>query len=227
MEKSKPTRNWRGYLKEYAIIVIGVLTALGAQQAAEEWREHRQYTEAREAVRKELNDNLSNLRRREAIKDCLPQRLEEIGALLDKAGSGQKFEPARSIPLANTLYTDTSAFSAASQAGRASLFPQDELRSYGRLYVSLQYIADYQEQQYAAWIHLKPLRGKSRLSPEMLLIFSTALEEARAAHFAIGLQIGHVMETAAPLGITGDVKRKPLLFNNMCTPISVESQGPA
>ena len=29
----KPKRNWRGFLKEYAVIVIGVLTALAAQQA--------------------------------------------------------------------------------------------------------------------------------------------------------------------------------------------------
>jgi hypothetical protein len=30
----KPKRNWRGWLKEYAVIVIGVLTALAAEQTA-------------------------------------------------------------------------------------------------------------------------------------------------------------------------------------------------
>ena len=38
VEIHKPPRNWRGFLKEYAVIVIGVLTALAAQQAAEWWR---------------------------------------------------------------------------------------------------------------------------------------------------------------------------------------------
>ena len=35
VHKPKPIRNWREFLKEYAIIVIGVLTALAAEQAAE------------------------------------------------------------------------------------------------------------------------------------------------------------------------------------------------
>jgi hypothetical protein len=30
-EIHKPKRNWRGFLKEYAVIVIGVLTALAAR----------------------------------------------------------------------------------------------------------------------------------------------------------------------------------------------------
>jgi hypothetical protein len=35
IHKPKPWRGWREFLKEYAIIVVGVLTALAAEQGAE------------------------------------------------------------------------------------------------------------------------------------------------------------------------------------------------
>jgi hypothetical protein len=226
IHKPKPIHSWRDFLKEVGIIVLGVSIALAAEQTVENWREHRQYLEAREAVRQELNSNLSNLRRREAITPCLAERLEEIGALLDRAGSGQGIEPAKSIPVANTFFLDTFAFGAASQAGRASLFPQQELHDYGQLYTRLQHIADDQVMQASAWTHLAPLRGKPRLSPEMALTFDTALEEARTANRLINQQLAQFTDAAAKLGIKGDASENPAR-STMCTPITAAEREPA
>jgi hypothetical protein len=55
IHKPKPFHNWREFLKEYGIIVLGVLTALGLEQAVE-WAHHRsQVDEAIEDLRQQSN----------------------------------------------------------------------------------------------------------------------------------------------------------------------------
>jgi hypothetical protein len=57
IHKPKPWHGAREFLKEYAIIVVGVLTALGAEQAVEwaHWRH--EVAEAREALLDEIRTN--------------------------------------------------------------------------------------------------------------------------------------------------------------------------
>jgi hypothetical protein len=51
IHKPKPWHSVREFLKEYVIIVIGVLTALGAQQGVEALQNRAQAAEARELIR--------------------------------------------------------------------------------------------------------------------------------------------------------------------------------
>jgi plasmid stability protein len=53
----KPFHNWREFLKEYGIIVLGVLTALGLEQAIEAIHHHSEVQEAREALNREMAHN--------------------------------------------------------------------------------------------------------------------------------------------------------------------------
>ena len=46
IHKPKPIRNWREFLKEYAIIVLGVATALAGEQAAQALHDRSRATEA-------------------------------------------------------------------------------------------------------------------------------------------------------------------------------------
>jgi hypothetical protein len=62
IHKPKPWHGVREFLKEYLIIVVGVLTALGAEQVVE-WAHNRaEVTEAREALRQEISANARSLR---------------------------------------------------------------------------------------------------------------------------------------------------------------------
>jgi hypothetical protein len=62
IHKPKPWRGVREFLKEYLIIVIGVLTALGAEQVAVALRDRHAAAEARGAVYTEIRLNLSTCR---------------------------------------------------------------------------------------------------------------------------------------------------------------------
>ena len=61
LHKPKPWHGAREFLKEYAIIVVGVLTALGAEQTVESLHNHAELEEARAALRGEVTYNVANL----------------------------------------------------------------------------------------------------------------------------------------------------------------------
>ena len=58
VHKPKPVHTWREFLKEYAIIVLGVATALAGEQAVEKLRDHSRAAEARANIREEIAHNL-------------------------------------------------------------------------------------------------------------------------------------------------------------------------
>lgn len=54
VEKTGPWHGFRAFLKEYAIIVVGVLTALAAGQSVEAWHHHDEVKDLRRALDREL-----------------------------------------------------------------------------------------------------------------------------------------------------------------------------
>jgi hypothetical protein len=58
VHKPKPWHGFREFLKEYAIIVVGVLTALGGEQAVEWTHRQQEVAEAREALKAEIDLDL-------------------------------------------------------------------------------------------------------------------------------------------------------------------------
>lgn len=77
IHKPKPWHGLREFLKEYLIIFVGVLTALGAEQAVEwlHWRSD--VAEAREALREEVRTNASIGMLGVEESRCLSYRLED------------------------------------------------------------------------------------------------------------------------------------------------------
>ena len=81
IHKPKPWHGVREFLKEYVIIVVGVLTALAGEQIVEraEWA-HKVHA-AEDAMRAELLfDDGPEIYQRAAMHDCLPVRLDAIRA---------------------------------------------------------------------------------------------------------------------------------------------------
>jgi hypothetical protein len=58
IHKPKPVHSIKEFLNEIVVIIIGVLIALGLEQAVESWHQHLEVAEAREALRKESAENL-------------------------------------------------------------------------------------------------------------------------------------------------------------------------
>jgi hypothetical protein len=88
IHKPKPWSGWREFLKEYAIIVAGVLTALAAEQAVQrlEWA-HKVHA-AEDAMRAELLfDDGPQVYQRAVIEPCVTASLDAIRAGVEAGAS--------------------------------------------------------------------------------------------------------------------------------------------
>jgi hypothetical protein len=178
LHKPKPWHGWRDFLKEVGTIVLGVSIALTGEQAVEKWRQHRQYLEARDAMRDELAGDIRNLssRRDAEVNACSVRRVAEIAAILDGAEKRQPFNPPSWI---GESLSPRLRFSAEGEAGRSELFSGKEQALFSYFYSFLHSIDLEQDRERQAWARLQALEGHSSLSPEMIANLRQALAEAR------------------------------------------------
>ena len=92
IHKPKPWHGARELLKEIGTIVIGVLIALGAEQAVEALHTRHIIHEAEAAMRTELvDDDLQQAYVRQAITPCLEDSLQGLRQAIAQRGDPQRF----------------------------------------------------------------------------------------------------------------------------------------
>ena len=67
---AKAVHSWRELLSEIGVIVIGVIIALGAEQAVEAIHWRHKVADAEEAMSRELSNNLGFAAGQMALKNC-------------------------------------------------------------------------------------------------------------------------------------------------------------
>ena len=82
MLKLKPPHGWNAVAWELAIVTLGVLIALGAQQIVQWLTDRRTAAETRAEVTDELNSNLMSLALRQSAEPCIDRRLDELRAIV-------------------------------------------------------------------------------------------------------------------------------------------------
>ena len=90
IHKPKPWHGLREFLKEYMINVVGVLTALAAEQSVEwlHWQER--VEEGRQALKQEVMAQDRSFVYRIAVHPCVESRLTEMEAIRN-TGTGAPF----------------------------------------------------------------------------------------------------------------------------------------
>ena len=92
IHKPKPFHSWREFLKEYGIIVLGVLTALSLEQAVE-WMHWRHEAESeREALYEEASGNLGNIKSHLLLQPCIDRRLSELDVVFQRHDRGEPLD---------------------------------------------------------------------------------------------------------------------------------------
>jgi hypothetical protein len=222
IHKPKPWRGLRELMKEIGTIVIGVLVALGAEQAAE-WVHHRQEAaEARAAVRAEVANNLSEIRTRLATQACVEQRLDAIGDLLTRTQEGVLSPEPQWVGQPAIVYMASQRWQAASGSGRVSLFDVDEQGRYATIYNRTAELAVQEEQEQAAWAQLRGLEEwRGPLGPAGKVSFLQALQQARYSLWATRVTLILALEAGKSVGISPsaptDVNALP---HSVCLPMN-------
>ena len=101
IRKRKPVRGWRDLLAEVAVVMIGILLALGAEALVERrhWQEEAAISER--AIRLELLDAASNSWERFFVAPCLSV---EIAGLAEQLGSSpSRWQGMPSVPKAGSV----------------------------------------------------------------------------------------------------------------------------
>jgi hypothetical protein len=98
LHKPKSWHSLREFLKEYVIIVVGVLTALGAEQGVE-WLHWRHQIElAHQALAFDMKRIMGWSGLQDGLSPCYGARLDEIGKALDSAQTTGRLPPLGQVP---------------------------------------------------------------------------------------------------------------------------------
>jgi hypothetical protein len=220
MDIHKPKR-WHGlreFLKEYIIVVAGVLTALGAGQVVSDAHDRTIAGEARESVRAEVRENLWWIERRESRQACIRQRLAEIGDVLDRARHGRPYPTPQQIGRAGHAKLTSLRWEANAQAGRASLFSTEEQRYLGNMYYTTDQFRRAQDVEEEVWSKMQAIDGLARLTPAEIDTFSILLAQARYENWLIDGSVVRAHQWAAVMRLKADNPKQIEFQNGVAAP---------
>ena len=176
--KLNPPNGWNSVAWELAIVVLGVLIALGAQEAVEElrWREEVRLTE--EALTIEIADSVLHASERQMVGRCLNDRLAH---LIGKVSSNQgpwSGDPLALPPTAGVKITTPGAYRtpnrpwnddvwvATQNGGVFNHMPRERLAAFAKVYARMEGLRKVNEFEHQVF-------------PELLyLSFDTQLDAA-------------------------------------------------
>jgi hypothetical protein len=162
IHKPKPWHGLREFLKEYAIIVVGVLTALGAEQGVE-WLHWRHLAEqARADMAADYRRTLKNVGQLDAAAPCERRRVDELRAALDKAEVDGRLPALPAIdPPPNFAWTFRGWEGLVSSQALAHL-PRGEAARYSAQAAYVTYLIRMRDAQRDDWAILSSMGGPSR-----------------------------------------------------------------
>jgi len=204
VHRPKPWHGWRELLKEVGTIVIGILIALGLEQAIEAIHEQKIADEARDAVRAEVRENLWWIDRRQSREECARQRMDQIGDLLDRARHGRAYAAAQDIGATYHSKITSLRWEANAQAGRTSLFTPQEQRYLGNMYYTTEQFSRLQEEEENAWAELSAIDRLDHLTPSEIDEFGMLLAQARYESTIMALDALRAHQWADLMHLTAD-----------------------
>jgi hypothetical protein len=199
--KLKPPHGWIAVAWELAIVTLGVLIALGAQQVVEALNDRSTAAKTRVEVVKELNSNLMSLRLRDEAEPCVQRRLMELRQILaDWQGTGT-FRTPQWVAQTPVIEVELSRYDAAVSAGRMALLSGEDQYRIGTVVDRIRRFNDWQFQERRPWGRLRLLQaGSGALSTEEKGMLREALQDASAMDYEIQVNSRQALEMARGYG---------------------------
>jgi hypothetical protein len=202
IHKPKPWHGFREFLKEYAIIVVGVLTALAAEQGVEwgHWQE--KIGSGRDAIHKEMAANGTYYAFRVTTGPCIVQRLNQLAEITEDLALKRRVEPIRFAGLHIGNLIIDNAWQAERAEQTLTHFPRAELDRLSQFYAQQEDIRIWVEREEETWATLRMLEGDpNRLGPADISALRAALQQARNLNFLMTLNARIQLDQARSLGV--------------------------
>jgi len=183
IHKPKPWRGVREFLKEYLIIVVGVLTALAAEAGVEWLHWAHQVDEAQVALKIAFVRETRNVAERAALEACDTQRLAVLSATLQRATESGRLPPIGAIGRPPNPPWTVAAWDALVASQVVVHLPRDKMAAYLRVIGSTRYLSSVSDQEVAQWTILDSMTGPGRrLSDVEAETLRTTLAQAAASN---------------------------------------------
>jgi len=226
IHKPKPWHGFRGFLKEYLIIVVGVLTALGAEQAVEALHERGQAREAQEAIREEMQENVDRIAYHQSLQPCIEARLKEITALLADWANGKAPPAGIVIGDPDDMPLVTQRWQANLNSGRFSRQPVAAQGQQAAFYTRLQKLDDIGMREHYAWSELRilelgPAVLRADARPQLIAALQSARTDASDTLMLARLQL----QDAKAAGMTPRPMNSQAIGASPCGPLIAARPG--
>lgn len=133
----KPLHGWREFAGEVAIIVLGVLIALGAEQVVEDWQWHQKVEVVRRSLMGELGNDRARWERDVSAGRCALADVDRLDTWAENGASGAA-RPVPALRSGNFLTMHTANWSLATGSETLDHFPVSEQLAFAALYNGLE-----------------------------------------------------------------------------------------
>jgi hypothetical protein len=198
--KLKPPHGWAAVAWELAIVTLGVLIALGAQQIVEDIHWRSEMREFRRAVRAEISWDLATYSYRSGQNRCAAARLDELQRWLDSWRAGRPLELTGPIAMPSPLIVQTTVWDSRDPE-TVSRIPLAEKLAYGGLYTEFANAEGHRLDERAAWVELGDYDGATELDHQDLMRLQGLITRARLRLRRITGNAARFTKRAAEIGI--------------------------
>lgn len=146
-----PRGGRRAFLAEIAIVVIGVLIALAAEQAVQWLNWQNEVQESRAAMKSEIAYNLRSRQLRHNQVACVDRRLDELQRWHDSWIAGHPLTPVAPIGRISARPVNFDAWNITQTGQVAAHIPLEERVRYAYLYSFFRIFANSQQEEMSYW----------------------------------------------------------------------------
>ena len=220
MEIHKPhaAKTWKEFFIELGTIVLGILIALGLEQAVETFHDRSREDQARQSIRAEIATDIGLMATRAGVENCVSRRLDEVEGLIVAFAVGKL--PPGPIWLGHPPFFPTASgqYVAASQSGAMSLFSNQEQAAYAVIYSHFAEQDRASEAEQTAWAELRMLEKHPAGSQALEAQLRSALQQAREARWRQEASTALMQNALAPLKIEPIITRR-FTQQSVCIPL--------
>ena len=221
MEIHKPhaAKSWKEFFIELGTIVLGILIALGLEQAVEAVHDRSREAQARQSIRAEIATNIGLMATRAKIENCVSRRLDEVEGLIVAFGGGKL--PQGPIWLGHPPFFPTAngQYVAASQSGAVSLMSSQEQAAYASIYSQFAEQDRASGAEQTAWADLRMLEKHPAPGPALEVQLRSELQQAREARWRQEASAAQMQNALAPLEIQPNETRR-FTQQSACIPLN-------
>jgi hypothetical protein len=204
----KPLHGWRAFFGEVAIIVLGVLIALAAEQAVETWRWSREVHETRLAADTELAHDLAVFEHRLGQKECVERRLADLDRWLQSWRDGKPLKLKGPIAAPPGFGLHFNVWDATAGEARAHMNLETKL-AYAQLYDVLKNFGTGRDHEREAWAGLSDYDDATELDRTDLLKIRGMISRIRSFNTTLPGFSPYLAKPAEALRIRPDFGPQP------------------